>query len=215
MLSGLTTYRKFIYKDDALELIEVLEKNQVDYELVDNSSRLDSSFGGDINTKQFEVKVPQDDFERVEKLEEELVKNLAENVDKDYYLFEYSNDELIEIVLKKEEWSKFDYLVAQKILKERGISIQPEVLNAINKQRAKDLAVQEVTPTWLIVIGYIAAILGGFLGIFVGAYLFFYKKALPNGEKIYGFGKKDRMHGQNILFLSLIAIIVWFVLRNF
>jgi hypothetical protein len=215
MIKGLSVYRKFIYEDDALELMKILELNHITYELANNSSQLDSNFGGDINTKQFELKIHWEDFNLVEKLEEELVKNEVENVEKDYHLFDYSDEELIEIVMKKEEWNKFDYLLAQKILKERGKEINPELLNVINKQRIKDLSTKEESPTWLIIIGYSAACLGGFLGIFIGGYLMYYKKALPNGDRVYGFERKDRSHGQNILIISGIAFFIWIGLSLF
>lgn len=215
MIKGLSTYRKYIYEDDALELMKILELNHITYEFANNSSQLDSNFGGDINTKQFELKIHWEDFNLVEKLEEDLVKNEVENVEEDYHLFDYSDEELIEIVMKKEEWNKFDYLLAQKILKERGKEINPELLNVINKQRIKDLSTKEESPTWLIIIGYTAACLGGFIGIFIGGYLMYYKKALPNGDRMYGFERKDRSHGQNILILSGIAFFIWIGIRLF
>lgn len=215
MSTELSTYRKFIYEDDALELIKILKENLVTYELANNSSQLDSSFGGDINTKQFELKIPKEDFEQVEKLEEELVKADVENVDEDYHLFDYSDEELVEIVMKKEEWNKFDYLLAQKILKQRGKEINPDLLKVINKQRIESLSTQEESPTWLLVIGYVCAFLGGLFGIFIGAYLMYYKKALPNGDRMYGFSRQDRSHGQNILIISGIAFLFWIGIRLF
>ncbi|MEC5172758.1 MULTISPECIES: hypothetical protein [Chryseobacterium] len=215
MSNELSIYRKFIYKDDALELVKILEENYIGYELTDNSSKLDSSFGGDINTKQYELKIRKDDFIEVEKIEEELVKNDLENADETYHLFDYSDEELIEIVTKKDEWNKFDYLLAQKILKERGKEINPELLNVINKQRIESLAVQEQSPIWLIIIGYVSAFFAGFLGIIIGGYLMYYKKALPNGDRIYGFNRNDRSHGQNILIISAIAFFVWIGFKLF
>ncbi|MDF2933872.1 MAG: hypothetical protein K0R36_3203 [Chryseobacterium sp.] len=209
MIKGLSTYRKFIYEDDALELMEILKQNHITYELANNSSQLDSNFGGDINTKQFELKIHKEDFELAEKLEEKLVHDAIENVDEEYHLFDYSDEELIEIVMKKEEWNKFDYLLAQKILKERGKEINPELLKVINKQRIESLSTHEESPNWLIMVGYSSAILAGFLGILIGAYLVYYKKALPNGDRIYGFTKKDRSHGQNILIISGVAFFIW------
>lgn len=215
MSNELSVYRKFIYKDDALELAKILEENHFVYELTDNSSKLDSSFGGDINTKQYELKIRKDDFIEVEKIEEMFVKKDLENVEETYHLFDYSDEELIEIVTKKDEWNKFDYLLAQKILKERGKEINPELLNAINKQRLDSLSVQEESPVWLIIIGYVSAFFAGFLGIFIGGYLMYYKKALPNGDRIYGFKRNDRSHGQNILIISAIAFFVWIGFRLF
>jgi len=209
----LSTYRKFIYKDDALEVIQLLEQNQIDYELKDNSSRLDASFGADDNTAEFELKIHKDDFQKVEKLEEDLVKSTLDSVQEDYFLFEYSDEELIEIVIKKDEWNKFDYLLAQKILKERGKEINPELLKVINKQRVKDLAIEEPNPKWLIFAGYFFALLGGYIGVFIGLYIMKYKKALPNGDKMYAYNKEVRKQGQNVLICSVIGAVFWLIVK--
>ena len=213
MEENFVTYRKFIFKDDALDLIEILKENNIDYVLDDNSSRLDSSFGNDDNTKQFVLKIEKENFEKVEELEEKSISKSLDNVDKSYYLFESSDEDLIEIVLKKEEWNKFDYLLAQKILKERGKEINQDLIKAINKRRVEDLKTEEVSPKWLIFIGYLFSILGGFIGIFIGLYLMNYKKTLPNGETIYGFGKEDRNSGKNVFICSLMGIIFWLIVR--
>ena len=213
MEENFVTYKKFIFKDDALDLIEILKENNIDYVLDDNSSRLDSSFGNDDNTKQFVLKIEKENFEKVEELEEKSISKSLDNVDKSYYLFESSDEYLIEIVLKKEEWSKFDYLLAQKILKERGKEKNQDLIKAINKRRVEDLKTEEASPKWLIFIGYLFSILGGFIGIFIGLYLMNYKKTLPNGETIYGFGKEDRNSGKNVFICSIMGIIFWLIVR--
>ena len=212
-MEKLSTYQKFIYKDNALEVIELLKENQIDYKLEDNSSRLDSSFGGDDNTAEFLLKIRKIDFNKVEELEEELFKSSLEKVDEDYFLYEYLDEDLVEIVIKKEEWNKFDYLLAQKILKQRGKEVNPELLNVINKQRIKDLSVQEASPKWLIYSGYVFAILGGYIGFFIGLYIMKFRRALPNGDKIYVYNLEDRKQGQNVLICSIIGIVFWLVIR--
>ena len=213
MEENFVTYRKFIFKDDALDLIEILKENNIDYVLDDNSSRLDSSFGNDDNTKQFVLKIEKENFERVEELEEKSISKSLDNIDKSYYLFESSDEDLIEIVLKKEEWNKFDYLLAQKILKERGKEINQDLIKAINKRRIDDLKTEEASPKWLIYIGYLFSVLGGFIGIFIGLYLMNYKKTLPNGETIYGFGTEDRKSGKNVFICSIMGVIFWLIVR--
>lgn len=208
-----STYRKFIYKDDALDLIEILEQNQIDYVLNDNSSRLDSTFGNDDNSKQFELKINKDDFKKVENLEENLIIASLNNVENDHYLFEYSDEELIEIVLKKDEWSKFDFLLSQKILKERGKEINPEILNVISKQRLEELSKEENVPKMWIFAGYFFALIGGFVGVLIGYTIMSYKRNLPDGKTAYLYKKEDRNQGQNILILSIIGIIFWITIR--
>ena len=213
MEDNFATYRKFIFKDDSLDLIEILKEHKIDFILSDNSSRLDSTFGNDDNTKQFALKIERANFKKVEELEEDLISKSLDNVNKDYYLFEFSDEELIEIVLKSEEWNKFDYLLAQKILKERGKEVNLDLIKAINKRRIDDLKTEEASPKWLIYIGYLFSVLGGFIGIFIGLYLMNYKKTLPNGETIYGFGTEDRKSGKNVFICSIMGIIFWLIVR--
>lgn len=213
MEDNFATYRKFIFKDDALDLIEILKEHKIDFILSDNSSRLDSTFGNDDSTKQFALKIERANFKKVEELEENLISKSLDNVNKDYYLFEFSDEELIEIVLKSEEWNKFDYLLAQKILKERGKEVNLELIKAINKRRIDDLKTEEASPKWLIYIGYLFSVLGGFIGIFIGLYLMNYKKTLPNGETIYGFGTEDRKSGKNVFICSIMGVIFWLIVR--
>ena len=213
MEDNFATYRKFIFKDDSLDLIEILKEHKIDFILSDNSSRLDSTFGNDDNTKQFALKIERANFKKVEELEEDLISKSLDNVNKDYYLFEFSDEELIEIVLKSEECNKFDYLLAQKILKERGKEVNLDLIKAINKRRIDDLKTEEASPKWLIYIGYLFSVLGGFIGIFIGLYLMNYKKTLPNGETIYGFGTEDRKSGKNVFICSIMGIIFWLIVR--
>lgn len=213
MEENFATYRKFIFKDDALDLIEILKEHKIDFILSDNSSRLDSTFGNDDNTKQFALKIERANFKKVEELEENLISKSLDNVNRDHYLFEFSDEELIEIVLKSEEWNKFDYLLAQKILKERGKEVNLDLIKAINKRRIDDLKTEEASPKWLIYIGYLFSVLGGFIGIFIGLYLMNYKKTLPNGETIYGFGTEDRKSGKNVFICSIMGVIFWLIVR--
>lgn len=215
MKENLSTYRKFIYKEDALDLIKILEENRIDYVLEDNSLRVDASFGKNDNNSEFLLKIDNKDFQEVEKIEEDLIKISLNNVSKNYYLFEYSDEELMEIILKKEEWSKFDYLLSQKILKERGKEINQDLVKVINKKRIEDLSHHEASPNWLIYLGYFFAIIGGFFGVFIGLYIMKMKKTLPNGQTMYIYNDEDRKRGESVLISSIIGIVFWLILRIF
>ncbi len=206
-------FRKFIYKEDALELIKILTDNEIDYQLEENPIGIDSSFGADVNNNEFILKIDKDLFEKVEELEEELMRENLNNVDENYYLYEFSDEELIEIVLKKEEWNKFDYLLAQKILKDKGKEINSDLLNVIEKQKIEELTREEKLPKMWIYFGYFFAVIGGFLGVLIGYYIMTYKRTLSNGESVYLYKKEDRKQGQNILICSIIGIAFWLIIR--
>ena len=136
-----------------------------------------------------------------------------DSVDKDYYLFNFTDLELMEVITKRDEWGHLDFILAQKILKERGKEIKPEVVELLKKQRLEELAKPEENQKAWIYAGYITAVLGGFLGIFIGWHLSTYKKTLPNGDRVYGHSQSDRKHGNRILIIGVICFFVGLTYR--
>ncbi|MBC7862768.1 MAG: hypothetical protein IAF38_07325 [Bacteroidia bacterium] len=197
------TYQRFPDIKSARELTDLLERYSFTFEVEDNSSAISESMIGSSPTNKIAVKIRQQDFASLGSLiEEELSLHLNE-VEEDYYLLHFTNEELTEVVLKQDEWSKFDYLLARKILKENGIDISEKFLEATKKQRIKELSVKEKSPVMWIVIGYFAALLGGLLGIIIGYQLLTSKKTLPNGQRVSNFSDKDKQHGLAILIIAV------------
>lgn len=197
----LLTFRR--YNDVALSagLVSILEKNDISYELNESTMVFSASlaFNEELN-KEFVVKIKPEDFERVSELLLEDEAQHIDNVESDYYLFAFSDDELLDVVAKYDEWNAFDVILARKLLSERGIKIDEEGLKA---QRLEVLQKPEEPQNFWIVVGYLSALLAGILGILIGWYLSTSKKTLPNGERIYAYNDVDRTHGQRMLLLVL------------
>ena len=128
-------------------------------------------------------------------------------------MFEFTNEELYEVLLKSDEWNAFDYSLAQKILIQKGKSIDKELLNTLKNERLKDLAKPEGNQKPWIISGYIFSILGGFLGLIIGYSLWTSKKTLPNGQKVNSYSENDRMHGKYIFYIGLIIAPIALILK--
>lgn len=74
----------------------------------------------------------------------------------------------------------------------------------MKKQRLQELEKPDENQRPWIIAGYIFALLGGFLGIIIGYFLWTSKKTLPDGRKVYSYNQKDRMQGKYIFFIALI-----------
>lgn len=61
--------------------------------------------------------------------------------------------------------------------------------------------------TWIIV-GYIFAVMGGLIGVAIGAHLKGGKEKLPNGAKVKKFDEKSQQHGLIILIIAVISSIL-------
>jgi hypothetical protein len=207
------TFQKFNDEALATELIILLNQHGIKFQ-VEGDSAFDPTFSGsnDLN-KEIRVKIPKHDFEKVDQLLLDISKLHIDTVEKDYYLYEFNDEELIEIITKHDEWSQFDFLLAQKILKDRGKEVNPETVKVIKKQRISELGKPEESQKVWIYLGYISAVLGGLIGIFIGYHLSTSKKILPNGDRVYTHNIPDRKHGKRIFILGIFFFIIWGTIR--
>lgn len=198
-------FRTFSKVGQAMEILNILSENKIDTVIADNSPPVDVTFsvGGSFEEK-VEIRIKPSDFEKAEEILEKIAEEQLNDIDPNYYLFSFTDEELYDILLKSDEWNTFDYRLAQKLLKDRGKSIDDTLLDSLKKQRLEDLAKPEGNQKPWIMAGYIFAILGGFLGLIIGYFLWTSKKTLPNGQKVYSYSTKDRKQGKYMFFLSLI-----------
>ena len=208
------TFRKFTDSVLANELVEQMAQHHIKYYMEENLAVINPLLAYNNDTSiEYSVKIKAADFERVNKF---LKDNEGENInaiDKGYYLFDFTDDELIDLLSKADEWSSFDVALAQKILTERGKSVDEETISSLNKKRLEELKKTDPPQTFWIFLGYLAGIAGGILGIFIGWHLASFKKTLPDGERIYGYNENDRRHGKRIFYLSIIVFAVYFIYR--
>ncbi len=208
-----SVFRRYPTIELAKEFESLLKQNDIDTQIVDNIAPVDTSFSGNTLQNQYEIKIQISQFEKAEKVLNNNAENLIDQIEIDHYLFDFTDEELYEILLKSDEWNELDYKLAQKILKQRGKSIDAELLNVLKRQRLESLAKPEENQKPWIIAGYIFAILGGLLGIFIGYSLFNSKKSLPNGQKVYSYSREDRKHGINIFYTGLILFPFYIILR--
>ncbi len=208
-------FKRFSNLEQATEVGSLLNENGVETELGDNVPPVDVTFTGNTLMNEVEVRIKPSDFERANLILEKNAEKLIEELPEDYYLFEFSDEELYAILLKPDEWNEFDYTLAQKVLTQRGKSIDEDLLTTLRNERLKQLAKPEESQRPWIATGYFFALLGGFIGLIIGYFLWTAKKTLPNGEKVYAYAEKDRKHGKYIFYIGLIIFPSALAIRAF
>jgi hypothetical protein len=206
-------FQKFDKKEDILSFSEILKENGIDSMIEDTGNSLDSNFGNSQFSIEYFLKVKKSDFEKAGSLAQEISEKELEEVDADYFLFRFSNEELNDVILKKDEWGDFNYSLARKILKDRGVEVSSEQIENLQKERLIELSKPEKIQSEWIFMGYLFAVLGGLLGILTGWYLMTLKKTLPNGEVVYSYIPADRKHGKRIFVLGLFFGIVLLTIK--
>jgi hypothetical protein len=115
-----TLYQKYFNEKEVLQLIELLKNNKIEYQLEDHSPIPDILLSMNEHEKEFWIKLKKVDFETVDRIRLDFLNTMVDNIDPEYYLFSFSNQELSEVISNHKEWSKLDFLLAQKILRVRG-----------------------------------------------------------------------------------------------
>lgn len=205
-------FKKYNNPEEASVLVELLKKNDIDYQLTTEKPTEDIIFAGNTLLEELQINIKEEDFEKATKLLEDIVEVNAESLDKDYYLFEFSDNELLELLKKPDEWSLNDYHWAREILKQRGKEVEEETIEKWKKERLENLSQTEKVTTKYLILAYFFCLAGGFIGIFMGRHLSSYMKVLPNGQKVYAFDSKGRRLGYQISILGLICLILCIVL---
>ncbi len=207
-----TWFKTVTTKEEAKELVVLLDRNAI-YCRVSSGGNLDSAMEGDTFAHQFELFVSEDDLERAKSLCLELAQESLSDIDPDYFLFRYSNEELIDILRKRDEWSELDVLLSEKILKDRCVAISEEQLQHEREgilEEAREP--EEIKQVWILV-AYIFVFLSGFYGSFVGFSIWKATKKLPNGEKRPAYSDKARKHGFNIFVIGVVLFILTAIIR--
>ncbi|MES2275122.1 MAG: hypothetical protein V4592_03805 [Bacteroidota bacterium] len=158
--------------------------------------------------KQYFVKIKSGDFEKARQVLNDYESRFTDDVEPGYYLFDFTEAELMEIIAKPDEWSAFDYVLAKKLLAWRGVTVDEAAEKQFGEDRIKELKKPERTENTWIMFGYIFAICGGVLGFFIGWQLWKGQKTLPNGEQIYTYSPGDRQSGRHIFYLSIAGLLM-------
>lgn len=163
----------------------------------------ESPIHGTAYTTDYEVRIPAEDFTHADALLKAYYVKRLDALDEDYYLFSFTDNELIDIIRHPDQWGDIDYILAHRLLKERGIEMDDEQIKILKDQRIKELAKPEKTDPGLIYAGYAALIAGGLLGIMIGWYIVKATKTLPDGRKVQQYGVADRAHGYRMVYAGV------------
>lgn len=212
-MSQYATYQKFFSPEQAEPVLSILKEHEVPFQFIKSKTLVDSVIGGETSFDNlYELKIIDSQFEEVNQLLRQKMEVNLEDLESDYYLFSFTEKELVEILQKPDEWSNQDYSISRQILKERGIEYTSEELATLRKERLHVLARPEKLHQRLLYVGYAFALFGGILGLIIGLSIWRTKKTLPNGKREYVFSYPSREHGKLMVILSAIFLVINIVL---
>ena len=199
----LLTYSKFFKKNDAEYFGDLLQKAGIEFKIEHERDVLDKIYIGETLDPLFAVKIPEDSFATADKILKADAEMQVNNVSKDYYLFGFTDEELIDVVNDKNGWNQFDQVLARKILSERKIEIPQQTAT---KPAAEFKSLRLETP-WLIT-EYLLSAAFSFIGILIGVVTLSAYRTLPDGKKVKMYDSFTRNNAKLMLVIGIIRTVI-------
>jgi len=205
------TFNSYHDKNILEETLRILKNENIECIIEDNSTTFDPLMSNTETIKDYRIKIKSIDFQKATLILEKFMELELEKIPKDYYLMDFSDKELYDVIKKRDEWGSFDVSLAKKLLMQKGKEVSEVEENNMRAERILELSKPEVSSNFWIVIGYISAFLGGPLGIMIGVGMLSYKKTLPNGQKVNGYTESQRWHGMIITIIGIVCLILFII----
>lgn len=204
-------FKSFYNHQDAIDLKEFLHNHGIEAEIVRSKPVADKIIAGDGLEKDIFVKIDPGDFGKANKLLDAHIESNLSQLDPDYYLFSFADEELFEIVQKSDEWNNQDVVLAKKILRDRGYDLSEKQVSDMRWTRIKELSQTESeSPKWMY-LAYLASIVVPPIGLIFGLSLLQAKKLLPDGTKVLAYNQQTRMRAQRVVIVSLFLTALWII----
>lgn len=207
----LLTWRKFNDSMLAHASAEILGEAGIPSEIEDNSRLFEPSFAFNKVEQDIALKLDPKDFQKADACMYAHYRQQVDEAPSDYYLYAFNDKELREIIAKPDEWGHFDYLLAEKILNDRGTAPSTEQVAQLYAHRKTALSQPATASNSMIIGGYIMAFLFGMLGIILGSTIAFQKKNLPDGSRVFTYDGESRSHGRIIIFIACVTTTIWLI----
>jgi hypothetical protein len=209
------------------EVAALLKANGVITEVVEEPRILDSNYIGQQFSDPYLLYMQGKDFERANHILEDHIVVRLEDIDPDYLLLSFSDEELIEVMKMKDEWGIYNYKLAEILLHQRNAPI-PEVHIALEQaERLKEKEKAISSGLMFLILGYLSIIssvyasvsinavfvlLPGFLGLMIGWHLSQSKRTLSNGTRTFYYNSTTRIHGGIMLWSAIGLGLLRFIL---
>ncbi|MCI1186112.1 hypothetical protein MON38_01680 [Hymenobacter sp. DH14] len=208
-------FQSFPSAEAAQPLLAILRQREIPFETETNSGQaiFDPTFAFNHTYATFLVKLAGSDFEWVRRLQEDANREALATLSPNHYLFSFSDAELFDLVAKPEEWSPLDVTLAGQLLRQRGRDVSVDAIRLLREHRVVEEGKPERSNKGRIMWGYILALFGGAVAIFMGWELYSYKKNLTDGRQVHAYSPHDRVHGLRIMVLGTVSLLLWIAVR--
>jgi len=229
-MSDFVTFQEFETRAEADALAEQLKAHDIPATVEQNRNLLDQNIIGRQYNNYILVKIKGEDFARAQKVLLDATEVDMSQLPENYMLLSFTNDELIDVLAKPDEWGPFNYKLALMLLERKGVAIDDRKTEELQHAHLLEastrrslgpahllfgygftiiciLAIVLKNKTALLLLSYFYG-LPIFIGFVLGMVFRFTRRTLPDGSRIYSYDDSARKHGLFMLLLSTIVMVL-------
>ncbi len=198
--------KRFPIEEAVEQISEIFDSNEIEFLVENTKPTVDITFTNS-GMVEYIVKVKESDFDRASAL---LESNFSEtNTLEEHYMDSFSDDELIDVVTNPKDWDNFDLNYAKELIKKREITIDEAKISTSKIRFDAELKEPEKAKSIVVFMGYLFAILGGWIGAVIGYSLRYKEKEVEGDEVIYYYDAKSRRHGDFIMLIFFLWVLMY------
>lgn len=202
-------YRSYNNLFEAEGFSAFLNQNNINNYLMVGASTTDPLFINEERYNTFQLLIAPENLEKIEDLIEMNFEELFPKIPKDYYLLEFDEEELKQILKEKYKWNIQDYCYAKRLLKYKGIVYTENELSNFNKQNYYEIKGPKSLKCKYVAIGYLLAVFIPFWGVYWGYEIFRMKKELPDKKLVSYYNDDAKFHAFLMIALSVLSLFFW------
>lgn len=205
--------REFRDEESLNDTKQLFDGASIPYAVFDSDARFDVTFAYDKSHRTLKLYVPDHFAEKARAICDAEDQAIMERLPKDYYLFNFSNEELKSLIIRPFDWSPLDVSLAKALLKERGENPESEELIQQTESAKTAFDSPEKMSGWTLFWGYFFSVLGGWIGIFFVVYILTSKKTSHEGIKMARFDAASKKQAYYMIFIILLVNAIGLVYR--
>jgi hypothetical protein len=201
MPTAFLTFDRFNDPALAEAVAEKLQENGIECRILGDDGPFVSSIGPTQAVSSVSLQIRAEEFNRAHAILEAYYEDQLGEIDPEYFLYSFTDEELMDVVAKPDEWGHLNYVLARKILAERGKPLSTEEAGRLKQERLEELERPDDQGQVDIQLPLHPT------GTFVNHSIATHKKTLPDGRQVYTHSEYSRKRARTFFFIGLTLIL--------
>lgn len=214
-MSRFVTFRTLYSEEAANQLAQFFEQHQVPCKVGADMRKRDHIFMGGIMDFEYYVQIEPDDFDKANQLLDQEAERELNDVPDDYYLYDFTMEELKGIRNDRSQWSNLDYVLAGKLLQEKQSAPPAPTPAAPASTVIREPRSHTLLEIILLGLGYALLFFYPLIPVIGGLLIARTKKPVAGGKTQYEFSEPSRVLGYVLSACGLLFFLYFLFRQSF